>query len=485
MRTGAPIHKCSNETGLEEDSESGGDESNFEAADVIESENENKVSINADYRCKVDGCLLQGQGEDTSAEGSAREHNCHKCKASVHLYCCEKILGLVCNDSDDPLFCSMCIVDEIQQDGPNRNKRNIASQGEGTGNSNNPKSGNVPQTLSCARSGYVCRTFSRARKDWSILLCNGQIPQSVRTTKRVKDGTVRTVLRFIFSLANIPLLLWSTKRMKVDGKFVDFPSVLRLKTAAKMYRDYKKMFQATPSAIEDNNSSTEICISRTTFFDIVMEVTNGQQKRKSAVDYVLGALVYDNINVARDIVAKEVQTTERADVLTKQIDATEQFLKFVYLEHIASDNDIFHNPNLALAEQVASNSRVLVPRESHCSTYLTPFQVIKEIKDEADAERADISEALEEIKNKVVLFMGHQQRCHNQERRITELFEELKADSTGSNSTILIDYKMKFEAIRFREKTTEFFGKRAFLGMALLCFILSSPHFLKTIWTPT
>lgn len=55
-----------------------------------------------------------------------------------------------------------------------------------------------------------------------------------------------------------------------------------------------------------------------------MSVTNGQQKRKSAVDYVLGALIHDNLNVARDIVSKEAEETNRADVLTKPIDAAEQ-----------------------------------------------------------------------------------------------------------------------------------------------------------------
>lgn len=127
------MDKSSNETGLEEECESGGDDSNSEAADVIESENGKKGSINAGYRCKVDGCLLQRHGEDTSGEGSARAHTFFKCKASVHLYCCEKILGLVCNDSDDPLLRSMCTVDEAQQDVPKTNNRHIASQGEGTG----------------------------------------------------------------------------------------------------------------------------------------------------------------------------------------------------------------------------------------------------------------------------------------------------------------------------------------------------------------
>ena len=48
MRTGAPIDNSPNDTGLEEESESGDNDSNSEAADVIESDNENTGRINAE-----------------------------------------------------------------------------------------------------------------------------------------------------------------------------------------------------------------------------------------------------------------------------------------------------------------------------------------------------------------------------------------------------------------------------------------------------
>ena len=61
---------------------------------------------------------------------------------------------------------------------------------------------------------------------------------------------------------------------------------------------------------------------------------------------------------------------------------------------------------------------------------------------------------MDEIKNTFLLHIGHQQSCHNQKGIITKLFEGLNAN------LILIDYILKFEAIRFREKATEFFGKK-------------------------
>ena len=57
--------------------------------------------------CCVDGCQL-------GAAAAATGHNCQKCKAAVHLYCVERVLGLKRNDPDDdvPILCSLCFSKE-------------------------------------------------------------------------------------------------------------------------------------------------------------------------------------------------------------------------------------------------------------------------------------------------------------------------------------------------------------------------------------
>lgn len=67
---------------------------------------------------------------------------------------------------------------------------------------------------------------------------------------------------------------------------------------------------------------------------------------------------------------------------------------------------------------------------------------------------------LKQVKNEVMLYLGHQHRCKNQEDRIAEVFEDLSNHPLKFNLVILVDYKTKLEPIRYREKTTEFFGKK-------------------------
>lgn len=61
---------------------------------------------------------------------------------------------------------------------------------------------------------------------------------------------------------------------------------------------------------------------------------------------------------------------------------------------------------------------------------------------------------------RVELYYGHQNRFHIQEKIIFQLFRVLRIDMITAGAIALLEYKMKFEPIRYREKTTECFGKK-------------------------
>ena len=91
---------------------------------------------------------------------------------------------------------------------------------------------------------------------------------------------------------------------------------------------------------------------------------------------------------------------------------------------------------------------------------------VEEARTTANSESID--DALEFIKDTLErfhLFQGHRMRVVNQRRSITEIcvFMErvcLLSEQDGMHCIIVIDWKMKFEAIRFRESATRHFGKR-------------------------
>ena len=240
-----------------------------------------------------------------------------------------------------------------------------------------------------------------------------------------------------------------------------------------MYRDYVCSFQAIAGEFIETNATKPL--ERTVFLHIVDNLTRGQLKRKAAVDYVLGTLVYDNIRTLCELVRVEMIHNEDRNMFLSQLDAVGEFLKFTMLEHIFSDSDPLHDPDFALHESTDNGEKL----ETQCMTCLSPFQVVDNISTTISSAREDIIEFLEDAEEKMVLYMGHQHRCYNQEKRISDIFGELREDVSLSKAVVLLDYKMKFEPLRYREKTTEFFERRAFSGVELRYFTVVRRQVMK------
>ena len=76
----------------------------------------------------------------------------------------------------------------------------------------------------------------------------------------------------------------------------------------------------------------------------------------------------------------------------------------------------------------------------------------------------DILEIVGDCRRKFYLFMGHRVRSVNQKRAIDKIKRETKErcqeGKGGDEALVVIDFKMKFEATYFREKTVDHYGKR-------------------------
>ena len=60
----------------------------------------------------------------------------------------------------------------------------------------------------------------------------------------------------------------------------------------------------------------------------------------------------------------------------------------------------------------------------------------------------DVRQIIGDSRDKILLFMGHKVRVHNQRKRIDEIFNGMEKNEC----MLVLDYKMKFEPIYFREK---------------------------------
>ena len=414
------------------------------------------------FRCRVTGCVIDKSGDTGTATG----HNCSKCNAPVHSICCQRVLRITVIGEEDCLFCSVCytITDKtpilespVVESSATKRKRDFVEE-------------DAPGHPKKSRSGAAAYAYQRARKDWDFLLSDGRVPQVIHTRKRCSDESIRKAVQYLFRPENVQLLSWGTKRIRLDGKWVDFPAIMRKATCAKIFRLYEEKLSTMRNDVTQEAGKI---LGRSSFLLVAATLTRGQQKRKTAVDYVLGTLVYDNIRCARDLVTGEVDGPDKRAQLLCQLDAVEEFLKFTYLEHIDIDNDPLHDSTFAL-ETSQSLGSTGTTRTSNCKLCMIPFQVICNIEDSLSDDKQDLHTVLEEVKRKISLYMGHQMRCYNQEQRIANIFMDLRKNTSEQKVVILIDYKMKFEAIRFREKTTEFFGKKGMSWHGAVVFYYNS-----------
>lgn len=72
-----------------------------------------------------------------------------------------------------------------------------------------------------------------------------------------------------------------------------------------MFRDYQ-LWGLEQAGSEEASEM----LGRSTFVDIVTTLNRGQQKRKAAVDYVLGTLIYDSIKTATEIISNVVSSID-------------------------------------------------------------------------------------------------------------------------------------------------------------------------------
>ena len=83
---------------------------------------------------------------------------------------------------------------------------------------------------------------------------------------------------------------------------------------------------------------------------------------------------------------------------------------------------------------------------------------------------------LDEICRKMFLYMGHCVRVSAQRKAIDERYEDVRNRPIPDTAIIVIDFKMKFEPMKHREKTVEHFGKRGISWHgALIRYFVDAP----------
>lgn len=317
------------------------------------------------------------------------------------------------------------------------------------------------------------RVFRKSKIEWNHMIHHGNIPTAKFGSRKVHDVVIRDALAWLFRPQNVQLLSWGTRILTHRGGQTVFPIVIRRKCLEQLYKDY--VAERSEHPLQDRLQP----LGRTIFGNLVSTYTRGQQKRKGCVDYMLGGLVYDNIKLLAIIVGNEVGDSNVRRKLQMQLTAVQDFLKFGVMTHLGRDSDPLHDTTFALLRRTSEDDEH--PRYSRCKYCMTPFQTLLDIAEAVDDVTSDVRAALDDARERFILFLGHQVRCHVQEKRIHNVFQEVVAGPEMTHAVVLLDFKMKFEPIFFREKSSEFFGKKGISWHGAVVFHMAARDDIENI----
>ena len=275
-------------------------------------------------------------------------------------------------------------------------------------------------------------------KKWNSIIANRGFDKPKTTRQMVSDQQLRTLVRFMLGSDNISPLSWGTSNVKLlGGHRVKLPNLMARRTKEAMCKNYKR----------DHPNG----VSRSTFFRVAQKLIHRAPTLMKAIDYVSGILVDDTVAQLQEVIVKVLPMQFREQA-TKDLELVANFLKVQYDGHIEKSEDTVSTHSLKYA--LTSPTLYAGPeRAAQCTACNFPFYFLHKfqsliLEHTTANERGDSIEFIEACTEKFQLYQGHRARVVNQKAELERLVESLK--TTPNRALIIIDWKMKFEALRRR-----------------------------------
>ena len=329
----------------------------------------------------------------------------------------------------------------------------------------------------CAKYGVpdlsIGKVTRQIKQDFDKLMNGEQIKKKEQTRAKISDGVIDDVVSYILHKDHIFTMSWGDRSYKLSDSedTIVLPCLCRKQSPLHLWRTYQS---------RNNNG---IKVGRSTFYNIVRDLTVPTRNIATCIDYVQALLVSEPIELLQEIVEKFVPIPSQ-DIYRDYLTSVSTFLKNTYQKHavISEDNCVAHDLKYILGRVSNYDDSVKTHSKSEitCTQCKFPFFVCSKIKeeitngensngtmnnDEFDNMKADAIRVVNDCVEKIKLYMGHKARCTNQNKAIEKIHERMAkkcADSNGKDviAMVIADYKMKFEPISARETTIDHFGKR-------------------------
>ena len=255
---------------------------------------------------------------------------------------------------------------------------------------------------------------------------------------------------------------FGTRKLKLNnGQEVLMPNVIRTVTRSTMISQYL-MFCEEEQVVP---------LSRATLFRILEVREASQQRSLCGLDNTAaeGSAGFERISKIVDDLQQMGQEKSWAQQMKKSIQDGKRYFKTGYRNHCQQDDSTCpdHCVKFGLSDPNDSDLKEQCAHEhttscGECDDITIRLDMIEHVIKSKDTkfyskeQQEDILYDFERSRKAISLWKAHIMRTTNQERAKQEILENLDP----SSNLIVMDWAMKFLQIRFREKQSDWYGKR-------------------------
>ena len=287
-------------------------------------------------------------------------------------------------------------------------------------------------------------------------------PHNPPEIRRMRLDTTKTdhFLEFISSSALLHDVSYGTKSLKLDsGETLLVPAAIRTLIPSRIVRPY----QSYCESVEFEPYSER------TLFRLLEACSASKQVSLQGLDYIAteGAEAFDKLKSVVNLLQENGVDFSWANTVAQDLKAGKRYLKTDYKTHISSEERCkdhctmfsLSDPNNAEYSGSCSHEHDLSCKECF-RLACTCDEINSKLADEnvplTEEQRARLQYDSNQATNAIHLWKAHLLRTIMQEKAKQDILVNLDRAST----LIIMDWAMKFQAMKFRERMDDFFGKR-------------------------
>ena len=255
---------------------------------------------------------------------------------------------------------------------------------------------------------------------------------------------------------------FGTRTLKLDsGASISMPNVVRTVTRSTMIAQYLQ-YCRDEGCLEP--------LSTATLYRILEVREASQRKSLQGLDNTAaeGSSSFQTLRTITEHLAHAGAGKTWSIAVNKRLDAAKQYLKTNYKVNCGVGHSLVadHCKLYALSDPTDTDFQALCDHQhpSSCSSCEDLKAVLREIENVlqntgnqlSEEERGDLLHDLNEAKTNIFKWKAHILRSVNQEKAKHDVIEILDE----SSALLVMDWAMKFTQVKFREKQSEWYGKR-------------------------